>query len=1034
MCLKNCSTDQEIIHVVRQVYGVYYELYCRIVLTGDVRNVGIDERPHHNDHEDARPNNSRPTLSSERLSKEGGKAILQPSTETTSSNLHHATGSCKRTPLCHPLHPFTMVKPPRTMQPESVDLAQMGRAKRRAPFAGENTFAHYMARKIDLQRQQFGCVVPPPPPPPLPEQPSRPPDDTACTPSMDNTSPEQDHPPRCRPRILENHCRPSSTSTAASSSRRVTFAPEAHALPSPPYASTAAVELDATCNTTPLPPTPQARRRKKKRPHPSPLQTTTATTTTGLTAVLRRLKRRHGEGGGGGEGGNNSPVVTTSSTDTTGNGAEELVSTMATITAAVAAAVELPVRKEDPASATEPTSSRADGKEGSDKKLAFQQKEETWQQPRQLQHLLENCENLELTSPAGPLSWEPSQLQSRARTTTTVAGGSANVRSGNLAPVPSHSSSSESMPVHSKKSPSAPRKRSLLQIQRPDLFFHGVVVLVNGHTEPDPEWLQRCLHKHGGDVEKYETTRVTHVVATVLSDAKARFYQNRTRSYVPVVRPEWIVDSVKAGQLLPHQDYLLDQLKEKGGSGRTQPQISTFLRPSTVSPKQPSASKSVASSHALASDPEAPSDPLFTKETKEWIDLNGTEADENEEACEVEVVDVTEQHAASLKVAHASPTDAEDAVPPTREDSDANLGSSSAQRPSNITERPIDGTMDNSSALGPVDRRPAAAACATDTATSVNENPPRESSRRGVPPEERGIGTYHQAFVQPSAVPMEVDLHDTSSRECVLNDASIGPTLHNERRTDDQYIAGRVRTVGTDPNFLKTFFQASRLSFIGSYKQRTRHSPSKVASSHLRGPADQRTKRFVFHVDMDSFFASVVLRNFPQYRDKPVAISHNGNPTRTSSRSGTTTTTPAGSTAATVASTSECATCNYRARAFGVKKGMFLGRAKELCPDLIVLPYDFEGYEEVSEQVADILTRYASNFDGCVEQVSCDESYVEMNLPLPVKSGTTVGVDDLAENLAASMRTEIVQATDCTASIGIASNKLLAKVGLSILC
>jgi len=39
---------------------------------------------------------------------------------------------------------------------------------------------------------------------------------------------------------------------------------------------------------------------------------------------------------------------------------------------------------------------------------------------------------------------------------------------------------------------------------------------------------------------------------------------------------------------------------------------------------------------------------------------------------------------------------------------------------------------------------------------------------------------------------------------------------------------------------------------------------------------------------------------------------------------------------------------------------MFLGRAKQLCPDLIVLRYDFEGYEEVSEQVSEILYRIAA--------------------------------------------------------------------------
>ena len=86
------------------------------------------------------------------------------------------------------------------------------------------------------------------------------------------------------------------------------------------------------------------------------------------------------------------------------------------------------------------------------------------------------------------------------------------------------------------------------------------------------------------------------------------------------------------------------------------------------------------------------------------------------------------------------------------------------------------------------------------------------------------------------------------------------------------FIDGRTRTVGTDPNFLDSFFSSSRLSFIGSFKQRQDSLPQRKSASSSKSSQ----QRFVFLVDMDSFFASVVLRNFPQYRDKPVAISHMG--------------------------------------------------------------------------------------------------------------------------------------------------------------
>lgn len=179
---------------------------------------------------------------------------------------------------------------------------------------------------------------------------------------------------------------------------------------------------------------------------------------------------------------------------------------------------------------------------------------------------------------------------------------------------------------------------------------------------------------------------------------------------------------------------------------------------------------------------------------------------------------------------------------------------------------------------------------------------------------------------------------------------------------------------------------------------------------------------------MDCFFANVVLRNFPQYRDRPVAISHHGK------KHGSSGANEAGEPAAfSDNSTSECATCNYHARKFGIQKGMYLGRARQLCPDLIVLHYDFAGYEEVSELVLAILHRVAAEYDGCVEAVSCDEAYMELCLPLDT---TNCGGDlkdltpsNMAGEIAESIRNDIFETTQCTASIGVAANKFLAKVG-----
>jgi DNA repair protein REV1 len=231
--------------------------------------------------------------------------------------------------------------------------------------------------------------------------------------------------------------------------------------------------------------------------------------------------------------------------------------------------------------------------------------------------------------------------------------------------------------------------------------------------------------------------------------------------------------------------------------------------------------------------------------------------------------------------------------------------------------------------------------------------------------------------------------------------------------TNDKYIKGRIRTVGNDPMFLESFFSSSRLSFIGSYKQRIQKSTAKQDQT-CRNPS-KGDHRFVFHIDMDCFFASVVLRNYPEYRNLPVAISHHGKRGDGADKQNV----------VSKNSTSECATCNYEARKYGITKGMYLGRAKELCPELVVLYYDFEGYEEVSEQVAEILQRQAFAFNGSVEQVSCDEAYVELFIPPDAVSGTSF---ELAGEIAEGIRQEIFSETQCTASVGVGANKLLAKL------
>ncbi|KAK9176695.1 hypothetical protein WN944_028714 [Citrus x changshan-huyou] len=199
-----------------------------------------------------------------------------------------------------------------------------------------------------------------------------------------------------------------------------------------------------------------------------------------------------------------------------------------------------------------------------------------------------------------------------------------------------------------------------------------------------------------------------------------------------------------------------------------------------------------------------------------------------------------------------------------------------------------------------------------------------------------------------------------------------------------------------DPNFLENYFKSSRLHFIGTWRNRYRKrfpncSGLKCMSSSPRVSSDsQRTA--IIHVDMDCFFVSVVIRNRPELQDKPVAVCHSDNPK----------------------GTAEISSANYPARSYGVRAGMFVRDAKALCPRLVIVPYNFEAYEEVADQFYDILHKHCDK----VQAVSCDEAFLDVtNLE-----------GENHEFLASKIRKEIFETTGCTASIGIAGNMLVARL------
>ncbi|HKX46024.1 MAG TPA: DNA polymerase IV, partial [Planctomycetota bacterium] len=148
----------------------------------------------------------------------------------------------------------------------------------------------------------------------------------------------------------------------------------------------------------------------------------------------------------------------------------------------------------------------------------------------------------------------------------------------------------------------------------------------------------------------------------------------------------------------------------------------------------------------------------------------------------------------------------------------------------------------------------------------------------------------------------------------------------------------------------------------------------------------------ILHVDMDAFYASVEIRDNPSLAGLPVCV---GGPEDVRG---------------------VIAAASYEARAFGVRSAMPTGRAQALCPELVLLPPDFERYTAVSRQVMAIFRR----FTPLVEPLSLDEAYLD------VSGCERLHGDAIA--IGRAIQAAVLRETGLVASVGIAPSKFLAKL------
>jgi DNA polymerase-4 len=148
--------------------------------------------------------------------------------------------------------------------------------------------------------------------------------------------------------------------------------------------------------------------------------------------------------------------------------------------------------------------------------------------------------------------------------------------------------------------------------------------------------------------------------------------------------------------------------------------------------------------------------------------------------------------------------------------------------------------------------------------------------------------------------------------------------------------------------------------------------------------------RRILHVDMDAFFAAVELKRHPELRGKPMVVGGRGDPH----------------------SRGVVSTATYEARTFGIHSGMALRLAWRLCPEAVFLPVDFDTYARESERFKAILQAFSKT----VEDAGIDEAYLDVS---DASDPATVG---------RAIKQQVQAATGLTCSVGIAPNKLLAKL------
>ncbi|KAM9567479.1 DNA repair protein REV1 isoform 1-T4 [Guaruba guarouba] len=595
------------------------------------------------------------------------------------------------------------------------------------------------------------------------------------------------------------------------------------------------------------------------------------------------------------------------------------------------------------------------------------------------------------------------------------------------------------------------RSESAVQRQRDgnsSSIFSGVAIYVNGLTDPSADELRRLMMLHGGQYHVYYSrSKTTHIIATNLPNAKIKELKGEK-----VVRPEWIVESIKAGRLLSYIPY---QLYTKQSSVQKGLNFNSICKPEDAMPGPSNIANDLNRVNHIKK-----------HEMENEITPNGINSwneEEEEESDDLGFTDLEQILPGRKQNGIQSHKDSAAIFNGHTHTSTSALKKQDCLVPcgSNVASRFCPGPEqdEGKTEKGVVDFRD----CTMQQLQQSNKNtgfswnPHRtmsnSSSSSSLHSNAKINGAHHSTVQGPSST-------KSTSVPASSKAASLPVSKPDCSFISDFYSRSRLHHISTWKCELTEFVNSLQRKNSGVFPGREKLKKWKAGRSALKTDtgnvsvaSSAKPQSCIMHVDMDCFFVSVAIRNRPDLKGKPVAVTSNKGAGKAALRPGAnpqleqqyyqnklmngkaaeirvpdkldspvwehpdSTHVNGADFNLTVLSMAEIASCSYEARQVGIKNGMFFGQAKKLCPNLQAVSYDFDAYKEVAQTVYEILASYTHN----IEAVSCDEALVDIT---EILTETRLTPDELAN----AIRTEIKAQTKCTASVGMGSNILLARM------